>query len=82
MNDTHERSTLMQMKKEELVEYVMCLEHNNAAMAESFEIQNQNCMQMIADMNLLNDTMKKSCGCMALAAQAGEGGHKGAGEKC
>ena len=36
----------------------MRLEYNNTAQAESFEIQYQNCMKMIANMNLLNDGLK------------------------
>ena len=57
-NKIHEKRTLMNWSKEELIERVMCLEHNNAAQAESFEIQYQNCMKMIDDMNLLNDGLK------------------------
>lgn len=59
-NKIHEKRTLMAKSKEELVDHIMCLEHNNTAMAESFEIQYQNCMKIVEDMNLLNDTLKKA----------------------
>ena len=57
-NKIHEKRTLMGWTKEALVDHVMCLEHNNAAQAESFKIQYQNCMRMVTDMNLLNDGLK------------------------
>jgi len=69
-NKIHEKRTLMGWTKEALVERVMCLEHNNAAQAESFEIQYQNCMKMVDDMNLLNDGLKAAR--KLRVAQAGE----------
>lgn len=70
-NKIHEKRTLTNWSKEALVERVMCLEHNNAAQAESFEIQYQNCMKMIDDMNLLNDRLKEAR--KLRSTQAGEG---------
>lgn len=67
-NKIHTKNTLMNWSKEALVEHIMCLEHNNAAMSESFEIQYQNCVKMVDDMSLLNDGLKK-----ARALRAGEG---------
>jgi hypothetical protein len=52
----HKRSTLMNYTKERLVDLCLCLEYNNEALNESFEIQYKNCMKMIDDMNLLNST--------------------------
>jgi len=72
MKDMHKKETLMRWSKEDLVEHIMCLEHNNAAQAESFETQYQNCMKMIDDMNLLNDGLKAAR--KLRATQAGEGG--------
>jgi hypothetical protein len=53
----------------------MRLEHNNAAQAESFEIQYQNCTKMIDDMNLLNNGLKETR--KLRVAQAGEGRQNG-----
>ena len=54
----HKRSTLMQWNKADLVEHILCLEHNANALHESFEQQYKNCMQIINDMTLINDTLK------------------------
>ena len=54
----HKRSTLMQWSKAELIEHILCLEHNVNALHESFEQQYKNCMQIINDMTLINDTLK------------------------
>ncbi|BAK99731.1 hypothetical protein OBV_25330 [Oscillibacter valericigenes Sjm18-20] len=67
----HENRTLMNWSKKDLVDRVMCLEHNNAAQAESFEIQYRNCMKMVEDMNLLNDRLKEAR--MLRSTQTGEG---------
>lgn len=55
----HKRSTLMQWKKEELVEHCLCLEHNVNVLHETFEQQYLNCVKLIDDMTLINDTLKK-----------------------
>lgn len=54
----HTRNTLMHWRKEDLVEHILCLEHNNNVLHETFEQQYKNCMQLIDDMNLINDTLK------------------------
>ena len=54
----HKRTTLMQWSKAELIERILCLEHNVNALHESFEQQYKNCMQIINDMTLINDTLK------------------------
>jgi hypothetical protein len=56
----HARKTLMNYTKEELVAHCMTLEHNVKALEERFEVQYRNCVSLIADMNILNDTMPKS----------------------
>lgn len=65
----------MNWTKEALIDRVMRLEHNNAAQAESFEIQYQNCTKMIDDMNLLNNGLKETR--KLRVAQAGEGRQNG-----
>lgn len=56
----HTKSSLMnKYSKEELVDYCMDLEHNIKGLRESFEIQYKNCMQIVDDMKLLNDTLTK-----------------------
>ena len=60
MKKLHEKKTLMGMKKEQLVEHIMRLEHNAVVMEQTFETQYSNCVKMIADMNLLNDTLSKA----------------------
>jgi len=71
-NKIHTKNTLMNWTKEALVDHVMCLEHNNAAQAESFETQYQNCVKMVDDMSLLNDGLKTAR--RLQVQQAGEGG--------
>ena len=56
----HKRSTLMQWKKEDLVEHILCLEHNVNVLHENFEQQYKNCVQIINDMTLINDTLKNA----------------------
>ena len=50
----HERSTLMNYSKTNLVDHCMALERNNNLLRKRFEIQYQNCMNIVADMNVLN----------------------------
>lgn len=54
----HKRNTLMQWRKADLVEHILCLEHNVNVLHETFEQQYKNCMQLIDDMTLINDTLK------------------------
>ena len=58
MEKEHRKSTLMGYSKEYLVEYCMCLEHNNNVLEQNFEQQYKNCMQLLDDMKLINDTYK------------------------
>jgi len=60
MTKQHTENTLKAYTKEELVEHCMCLEHNVVAMESAFEIQYKNCVQLINDMNVLNETYKKA----------------------
>ena len=52
----HKKATLMRWSKEELVEYILCLEHNINAVNESFENQYNNCLRMLDDMKAVNET--------------------------
>ena len=52
----HKKSTLMKWSKEELVEYILCLEHNINAVNESFDNQYNNCLKLLDDMKLINKT--------------------------
>ena len=58
MEKEHRKSTLMRYTKEQLVDYCMCLEHNNNVMEQNFNQQYINCMRMLDDMKLINDTYK------------------------
>ena len=58
MEKEHRKSTLMNYTKEELVEYCMCLEHTNNVLEHNFENQYRNCMKLLDDMKLINDTYK------------------------
>lgn len=52
----HKKTVLMRWTKEELAEHILCLEHNYNALYESFDNQYHNCLKILADMNLINDT--------------------------
>ena len=52
----HKKETLMRWSKEELAEYIMCLEHNINVVSESFDNQYHNCLKLLGDMNLVNKT--------------------------
>ena len=54
----HKRNTLMQWSKADLVEHILCLEHNVNVLHETFEQQYKNCMQLIDDMTIVNETLK------------------------
>jgi len=55
----HARETLMNYSKSDLVEHCMALENNAHALKERFEIQYSNCMEMIDDMKLLNENLRR-----------------------
>ena len=55
----HARETLMNYSKSDLAEHCMALEHNISALKERFEIQYSNCMEMIDDMKLLNENLRR-----------------------
>lgn len=52
----HKKETLMRWSKEELAEYIMCLEHNINVVRESFDNQYHNCLKLLDDMKLVNKT--------------------------
>lgn len=63
----HKKATLMSWTKAELVEYIMCLEHNNNALQESFDIQYKNCLNLI---NLTAELKDRHLNSKKLAAGA------------
>jgi hypothetical protein len=58
MKKEHRKSTLMGYTKEQLVDYVMCLEHNNNVMEQNFNQQYKNCLELVNQMNIFNDAYK------------------------
>lgn len=52
----HRKSALMRRTKEELADLIMCLEHNYNVLYESFDNQYRNCLKLLDDMKLVNDT--------------------------
>lgn len=52
----HKKASLMKWTKEELVDYIMCLEHNINVVQESFDNQYHNCLKLLDDMKLINKT--------------------------
>ena len=52
----HKKATLMKWSKEELVTYIICLEHNINVLQDSFDNQYHNCVKMLGDMALVNKT--------------------------
>ena len=52
----HKKVTLMKWKKEDLVDYILCLEHNINVVNESFDNQYNNCLKLLDDMKLINKT--------------------------
>jgi hypothetical protein len=46
----------MKWTKEELAEHIVCLEHNYNVLYESFDNQYRNCLKILDDMKLINDT--------------------------
>ncbi|MEG0365545.1 MAG: hypothetical protein RR585_01825 [Coprobacillus sp.] len=58
MKEIHTRNTLSNWSKEDLIDHVMCLEHNNKVLKENFDIQYKNCIKILDDMKLINDIYK------------------------
>ena len=54
----HKKSALMHWTKEELAEHIMCLEHNYNVLYETFDNQYHNCLKLLDDMKLVNDTYR------------------------
>ena len=49
MQKEHKKQTLLNWGKEDLIDYIIMLEHNINVVNESFEIQYNNCLKMIDD---------------------------------
>ena len=60
MTDNHTEKTLMSYSKQKLVDHCIALEKTNAALRTTFEIQYENCMKMVEDMKILNNTLEKA----------------------
>jgi len=60
VSNQKKEATLKKYTKNELVEYCLVLQKNNLALKESFEIQYQNCINMVNQMNLLNERLKEA----------------------
>lgn len=56
----HRKTALMKWTKEELAEHIVCLEHNYNNLHESFDNQYHNCLKLLDDMKLVNDTYSKA----------------------
>ena len=52
----HRKTALMKWTKEELAEHIVCLEHNYNVLYESFDNQYFNCLKLLDDMKMINDT--------------------------
>lgn len=52
----HRKTALMKWTKEELADHIVCLEHNYNILYESFDNQYRNCLKLLDDMKLINDT--------------------------
>jgi hypothetical protein len=59
MTDNHTAKTLMSYSKQELVDHCMALEKTNEALRQTFEIQYANCLKIVEDMKILNNTLEK-----------------------
>jgi len=56
MQKIQKKTTLMKCSKDQLVEQIIMLEKNIVNIQQSFDIQYQNCMKIVDDMKLLNET--------------------------
>lgn len=52
----HKKETLMRWTKEELVEHIMCLEHNLNVLNDKFDAQYYNCWRLLDEMKLTKNT--------------------------
>lgn len=56
----HAKSTLMHWSKEQLVDYCLTLEHNINVLNRSFDNQYNNCVALLENMRIMNDTYKEA----------------------
>lgn len=52
----HKKATLMKWNKEELIDYILMLEHNTNSTGASFDIQYKNVIRLLNQMSLVNKT--------------------------
>ena len=57
---THSVNTLNHWTKQELVEYITLLEENYINLEKRFDIQYTNCLKLIDDMAIVNETYKQA----------------------
>lgn len=56
----HRKTALMRWTKEELADHIVCLEHNYNVLYQSFDNQYHNCLKLLDDMKLVNDTYSEA----------------------
>lgn len=56
----HRKTALMKWTKEELADHILSLEHNYNALYETFDNQYHNCLKLLDDMKLVNDTYRQA----------------------
>lgn len=54
------RNTLRGYTKEQLIDRIECLEHNNAVLSESIDQQYNNAIKLLAGMDILNATYENA----------------------
>lgn len=56
----HKKSTLLRWNKQELVDYIIMLEHNINVVQEGFNNQYNNCLILLDNMKIMNETYSKN----------------------
>lgn len=57
------RNTLKQYTKDQLIDRIECLEHNNAVLSEALDNQYHNAMKLLEDMNVFKEQYKNAKRC-------------------
>lgn len=57
------RNTLKQYARDQLIDRIECLEHNNAVLSEALDNQYHNATKLLDDMNIFNEQYKKAKCC-------------------
>ena len=56
----HKKSTLLRWNKQELVDYIIMLEYNMNVVKEGFDNQYNNCLILLDNMKIMNETYSKN----------------------